>query len=187
MGYKPIKYTKLEKAELTPEYAKLNQIRPTKWARNSLKSLMDAGVFDYRHGQVTYKGERFFLCEASFMYILEKELKKVKNGLKVLWDCSFDFGKRLAKISGKQDPCRFVMDFLPALGFGDVLAVKKGKNYEVYFRLFPWTKWADEIDFMMLRGLLSGIFSGFEDRNIRFALKEKGISEGSFTLLLLSE
>ncbi|MEM7826777.1 MAG: hypothetical protein QXQ40_00955 [Candidatus Aenigmatarchaeota archaeon] len=42
------------------------------------------------------------------MYILEKELKKIKNGLKILWDCSFDFGKRLAKLSGKQEPCKFI-------------------------------------------------------------------------------
>ncbi|MEM5782449.1 MAG: hypothetical protein QXD43_04625, partial [Candidatus Aenigmatarchaeota archaeon] len=131
MGYKPIRCKKLEKGKLTPEYKIFNEIRPTSWARNSLKSLIDAGFFDYKHGQVTYRGERFFLCEASFMYILEKELKKIKNGLKILWDCSFDFGKRLAEISGKQEPCKFIMDFFPALGFGDILALKKKGRYEI--------------------------------------------------------
>ncbi|MEM5826354.1 MAG: hypothetical protein QXM64_03125 [Candidatus Aenigmatarchaeota archaeon] len=98
IGYKPIRCKKLEKAELSREYKIFNEIRPRSWARNSLKSLIDASFFDYKNGQVTYHRERFFLCEASFMYILEKELKKIKNGLKILWDCSFDFGKRLAEI-----------------------------------------------------------------------------------------
>ena len=73
MGYKPMRCTKLETLELDKEYGQFNQIRPTKWAKQSLKDLIDSGFFKYRHGQVTYQKERFFLCEASFMYVLEKE------------------------------------------------------------------------------------------------------------------
>ncbi len=122
MGYKPMrcKIDNMEIPKVDETYMEMNKIRKTKWARNSLRSLIDSGFFEYHHGQVTYKGERFFLCEASFMYILERELAKVKNGLRILWDVSFDFGKRLAEVSGKQDPCKFIMDFFPALGFGDM-------------------------------------------------------------------
>ncbi|MEM4625404.1 MAG: hypothetical protein QXJ28_01385, partial [Candidatus Pacearchaeota archaeon] len=63
IGYKPIRCKKLEKAELSREYKIFNEIRPRSWARNSLKSLIDASFFDYKNGQVTYHRERFFLCE----------------------------------------------------------------------------------------------------------------------------
>ncbi|MBU5678650.1 MAG: hypothetical protein KQA36_02025, partial [Candidatus Aenigmarchaeota archaeon] len=184
MGYKPIRCKKLEKGKLTPEYKIFNEIRPTSWARNSLKSLIDAGFFDYKHGQVTYRGERFFLCEASFMYILEKELKKIKNGLKILWDCSFDFGKRLAEISGKQEPCKFIMDFFPALGFGDILALKKKGRYEIFVKYFPWLEWYKDIDFTMFRGMLSGVISGFTGEKVELKKVEKSVSSGYFSLFI---
>ena len=120
-GYEPIRCTKLETIELTEDYEEFNKIRPTTWATNSLEDLINAGFFEYKHGQITYKGERFFLCEASFMYILEKELKKVKNGLDVLRQVSFDFGKKLSEISGKQEPCKFITDFFPALDLKSIL------------------------------------------------------------------
>ena len=184
MGYKPIRCTKLETLELTPEYEEFNRVRQTRWATNSLRSLIDSGFFEYRHGQVTYRGERFFLCEASFMYILERELKKIKNGLKVLWDASFSFGKKLARISGKQDPCKFIMDFFPALGFGDVLALTKRGKYEVYVNYFPWLKWWEEVDFTMFRGMLSGVISGFTGKKVELKKVEKDISGGYFSLYI---
>ena len=156
MGYRPIRCPKMETLQITKDYEEFNRVRPAKWASHSLRSMIDSGFFEYKHGQVTYNGERFFLCEASFMYILERELAKIKNGLKILWDCSFDFGKRLAEISGKQDPCKFIMDFFPALGFGDVLAVTKRGKYEIYVNYFPWLEWWNDIDFVMFRGMLSG-------------------------------
>ncbi|MEM5826335.1 MAG: hypothetical protein QXM64_03025, partial [Candidatus Aenigmatarchaeota archaeon] len=184
MGYKPIRCKKLEKGKLTPEYKIFNEIRPTSWARNSLKSLIDAGFFDYKHGQVTYRSERFFLCETSFMYILEKELKKIKNGLKILWDCSFDFGKRLAEISGKQEPCKFIMDFFPALGFGDILASRKEGRYEIFVKYFPWLEWYKDIDFTMFRGMLSGVISGFTEKNVKLKKIVKDIRGRDFILYL---
>jgi predicted hydrocarbon binding protein len=82
MGYKPLKCRELENLELDEQYEQFNQIRSTRWVKHSLRSLIDSGFFEFKHGQVTYEGERFFLCEASFRYILEKELTfyvKTKN------------------------------------------------------------------------------------------------------------
>jgi predicted hydrocarbon binding protein len=183
MGYKPLKCRELENLELDEQYEQFNQIRPTKWAKHSLRSLIDSGFFEFKHGQVTYEGERFFLCEASFMYILEKELKKLKSGLKILWEVSFDFGERLAKISGKQDPSKFISDFFPALGFGDILVTKKEGKYKIYVNYFPWTKWVDEIDFVMFRGLLSGVVSGFIGKKVELKKCKKDISAGYLSLI----
>jgi len=184
MGYKPIRCEEIEKVEMSQEYKKFNEIRPTKWATKSLKNLIDSGIFEYKHGQVTYKGERFFLCEASFMYILEKELKKIKNGLKILWDCSFEFGKNLAKISGKQDPCKFITDFFSALGFGDILVLKKKGKYEITVKYFPWFNYEKEINFTVFRGILSGVISGFTGKEIVLKKIEKDTREGNLSLYI---
>lgn len=182
MGYKPIKCTDIEKIELGKGYEEFNKVRPTNWSKNSLKDLIDSGFFNYTHGQVTYKNERFFLCESSFMYILEKELKKVENGLKILWDVSFDFGKRLTEISGKQDPCNFITDFFPALGFGDILVVTKKGKYEIIANYFPWMEMYKEIDFIMFRGILSGVISGFTGKKVELNKIDKDISAGYLSL-----
>ena len=178
MGYKPIKCTDLETIELGKEYEDFNKIRPTVWAKNSLRTLIDSGFFKYSHGMVTYKDERFFLCEASFMYILEKELKNIKDGLKVLLDVSFDFGKKIAEISGKQDPCKFITDFFPALGFGDVLAVTKKGEYEIIVNYFPWLGMYKDIGFTMFRGMLSGVISGFTGKKVELNKIDTDVSSG---------
>jgi len=184
MGYKPIKCIKLEKMKLTNNYIRFNKIRETKYSKYSLRDLIDIGFFQYSHGQITYNNERFFLCEASFMYILEKELKKVKNGLKVLWDCSFEFGKKLTEISKKQDPCKFIMDFFPALGFGDILATESGEKYKIYVNYFPWLNWWKDIDFTMFRGMLSGVISGFTEKKVELKKIKKDTSRGHLSLFI---
>ncbi|RLJ04959.1 MAG: hypothetical protein DRP18_04035 [Candidatus Aenigmatarchaeota archaeon] len=182
MGYKPFKCSKLEKLEITKDYQQFNQIRKTKWSNNSLRTLLDSGFLQYEHGQVIYKKERFFMCEASFIYILERELAKIKNGLKILWECSFAFGKKLASLIEKQDPCKFITDFFPALGFGDVLVVEKERNYEIFVNYFPWLDWWKDIEFVMFRGWLSGIISGLTRQNHQLNTIKKDVSGGYLSL-----
>lgn len=185
MGFKPTRAKAQETMDLDMEYVRFNKPAPTKWAKHSVRSLIDFGFFEYSRGQVTYKGERFFFCEASFMYLLERELKKVRGGTGKLWDVSFGFGKRLAKISGKQNPCKFIGDLFPAIGFGDVLAVvAKDGEYEVFANYFPWLRWAGEIDFVMFRGMLSGVISGFTNRETELKMVKKDTSLGGLSLYL---
>ncbi|MCK4634452.1 MAG: hypothetical protein KAT37_01120 [Candidatus Aenigmarchaeota archaeon] len=164
------------------DYNEINKIRPTKFATNSFLKLLDSDFFEQKHGVITGKDGRYILLEASFLYILEKELKKVKDGLKILWGVSFDFGKKLAKISKADDPCKFIMEFFPALGFGDIMATKSGEKYEIYVNYFPWLKWADEINFTMFRGILSGVISGSVNKKVELKKIEKDISMGHLSL-----
>jgi len=182
MNYKPIKCSDLEKIQFGKDYEGFNKIMPTNWAKLSSRNLIDSGFFKYSHGQITYNDERFFITEASFMYILERELKKVESGLKILWNVSFGFGKKLAEKSGKQDPCKFIMDFFPALGFGDILAVTKKGEYEIIVNYFPWLDMYKEIDFVMFRGMLSGVISGFTGKTVELNKIEKDLTSGYLSL-----
>ncbi|MBN1860306.1 MAG: hypothetical protein JW840_02470 [Candidatus Thermoplasmatota archaeon] len=187
MGYHPLKTCVNEKVFLGREYSKFNRIRTTEWAKLSLRSLIDSGFFRYNHGQVEYRKERFFLCEASFMYILERELKKTKGAMDILWDTSFEFGKTLAEIAEAGDAQQFIMEFLPVLGFGDILCNRNGGKHEIYVKYFPWMRLAgSEIDFLMFRGMLSGIISQIEGRKIELKKIEKDVSKGYLSLFISS-
>ena len=183
-GYTPIHCNDMENLDVDDKYREFNKIRPTRWASYSLRNLIDSKFFRYTHGLVTYNTERFFLCEASFMYFLEKGLRNVNGGLEFLWDISFDFGKKLTEKLAKQDPCKFIMDFFPALGFGDILAIVKKGKYNISVNYSPWTKWADDTDFILFRGMLSGVISGFTNKKIQLKKIEKEERNGYLTLVL---
>ena len=183
--------TDLEKLEIDSKYMEINKIRPTQFARYSLKDLIDSGFFKYSKGSVHYKDERHFLCEASLMYILEKELKKLKGAGKILFDVSFDYGKSLAEkrkqetnntdyFSGTAEG--FITNYMSALGWGDVLVMKKSGKYTVISNYFPWTKWAKNIKFIMFRGIISGLLSGFLNKKITLKKFQTDFSEGFLTV-----
>ena len=181
-GLKPFRTGKMEPLKLDREYLETNQTRPTRWASHSLRSLIDSGFFKYSRGQVTFKSERFFLCEASLMYVLEKELAKLSGGLKTLFDVSFGFGREIARLSGSKDPARFIGDLFPALGFGDILVEKR--PWKVMVNCFPWTKWADDISFAMFRGMLSGVITEMAGEKVILKKTRKYRSGDGFSLVL---
>lgn len=170
---------------LQKEYNTINEIRPAKFATNSFEKLLDSGFLKQKGGVITAKEGRYMLLEASLMYLLERELKKLKGGLDVLWDVSVDFGKKLAEISGKDDPAAIIMDLFPALGFGDIYVEKLGPSkYRIIVNYFPWTKWADEVDFTMFRGMLSGVISGSLGKKVELKKVEKDLSMGYLSLVI---
>ena len=180
-GLKPFTVRGMEALALDKQYLEANRTRPAKWACHSLRSLIDSGFFRYSRGQVTFKDQRFFLCEASLMYVLEKELAKVRGGRKALLDVAIGFGKQIARASGSRDPAAFIADLFPALGFGDILVEKK--PWKILVNCFPWTKWADSIDFVMFRGMLSGVVSELSGEEIVFDKVRKYMSADGFSLV----
>jgi hypothetical protein len=180
MGLKFFTMNNLKNLDLGHSYGEINKIRQAQYAKNSLKNLMDSGVFRYSHGIINYKDERFFLSEASFMYIIEKELRG--KDLSKLFEISYEWGEQLAKNEKKNEPIRFIQDFFPALGWGDILVMKKDGKYSVYVNYFPWTKWHKEIKYVVFRGTLSGIISGFEGKKIHLNKITTDLSRGYFSL-----
>ncbi len=164
------------------KYNGINSIRKARYTSNSFKSLIDGGFLKYREGTIKMEDERFLLIESSVMYLLERELKKLEDGLDILWNVSFRWGENFSKNIKKQDPSKFISDFFPALGFGDIL-VKKDP-WKVLINYFPWTKWADEIDFAMFRGMLSGIISGLTGKKIELKNARKKLTLDGFSLVL---
>lgn len=179
------KETNLEDLEIEYDrYEEMNKIRETQYAKNSFEDLINIGFFDYSRGVVKHKDERYFLCEASLPYIIEMELKKLEGATKILFDCAFDHGKKIAKLQGECNFQEFMMQFLSACGYGDILVLELGGGYKVTNFYFPWTKFADEVKFEMYRGLVSGLISGCLNKEIIFSKLEIDTLGKGLTLIL---
>ena len=180
MKLKFISAPDLNDLELENSYNSINAVRETEYSKTSFKDLVDTGFFTQRTGIIKHNDERFLLLESSIMYILENELKKLKGAIKILFNISFNCGKEIMKKEPMKNKEKFITDFFGALGFGDVLVLKKDNKYNIIINYFPWTKWADKIDFAMLRGMISGILS--TDRKVILKKIEKDISKGYFSI-----
>jgi len=165
------------------EYRSINEIRDVLYAKNSLKDLIDVGIFEFRNGILSYKDDRYFIVEASVAYLLEKELKKLKGGESLLFNLSFDYGKSLASKQKGEDPSKFIMDFMSSLGWGDVFATKEDGKYVIRVICFPWTEWYKETKHVIFRGMLSGIISGFLERKVVLKEIKTGFYKGAFLLV----
>ncbi len=143
----------------------INAIRPCRFNNNSFKALLDSHFFNYEKGIVIKENERHFLIESYAMYFLERELKKIDKSNKILFDLSFEFGKSLSRIKEKNYET-FISTYLSALGYGDISVSLKKDKFHVSVDYFPWSPSVGEINFAYFRGVISGLLSGFNGRNI---------------------
>lgn len=172
----------------SPEYAdynKFNDIRPLKSAKNSLQQLINMGFFSYKKGSVEYNKDRYFLADSSIIYTLEDEIGKLKNGLDILFQAAFDFGKSLSE-SRSDDYRGFIADFFPALGWGGIMATSEGGKVKVYAECFPWLENYAQHKYIVFRGMLSGALSGFLNREV-LLLDYKGYIQNNSLNIVASE
>jgi len=176
-GFKPFISKSLDDMVIDYDYLEINKERETNFSKYSLKKFIDFGVLKYDHGTIDYKKERFFLCEASIMYILEKMLKRFKNADEVLFDISFSWGEKIVKteafaegrtVFSDMRPEQFISEIMSSLGWGDILVFKKGSKYGVLSNFFPWTKLAKDVNYTMFRGILSGMLTGFSAKKLPY-------------------
>ena len=159
-------------------YEEMNKVRESQYAKNSLEDLLDTNFFDYQKGQLKFRGDRYFVCEAHLMYFLEKELQHLPSGDKILFDVSFDFGKNLANSVGSEQYKKFMMDYLPALGWGDVLVSSDNNRHKIISSYFPWTEYFADSRFTLFRGICSGMLSGFTGKEVILDKVNTSISNG---------
>jgi predicted hydrocarbon binding protein len=166
-------------------YNKFNEEVELKYNK-SFNSYLNAKVFRYHNGiiELASNKERFFLVEVSGLYLLELELKK--NGMD---DSLFETAKEVGKTIFKEfnsNP-ETMLEVLTALGWGEVLLASKENNkISIAINHFPWTSWYEKIDFLIIGGFLSGIFSSIYSRDIIFN-KPKIDMHNNYLVLLFKE
>ena len=158
---------KLPEQKFDATYKTLNKIRNTTYAQNSLKDLINIGFFRYRKGILSYKNMRFFGCEAHILYLLEQEISKLEGGKQLLFETCFEYGKFLQRTYGHKDYKKFISDFFPSLGFGDILIVDSNK-LSIGVTHYPWSVFSDQSEYIIFRGVMSGFVSNSLGRPIKF-------------------
>ena len=146
-------------------YESLNKIRPAEYSNTSLQDLLRIGFFEYKQGMITYNNNRFFPVESHILYFLEKEISKLKNGEEILFNTCFEYGKKLREIYGYEDYKKFIPDFFPALGFGDITFLDSNTIAAIYY---PWTIFSEESKYIIFRGIVSGFVSDALKQKIEF-------------------
>lgn len=153
--------------------------------KKSFQNFLNAKIFNYSNGIIMYKQtERFFLMEVSGMFLLEMGL--TNNRMKqIMFDSAFSTGQ---KLFGKIDSSNLmgIMDILAALGWGEVRILQSVGDIKVLISHFPWTKHYKDINFLLIRGILSGIFSNRCGKKIIFKKPKIDISKGHLALLFNS-
>lgn len=164
--------------QFSTQYKSLNLIRPAQFAKNSLKSLLDSRLFRYDHGFLHYGDIRYFHGESHVIYLIEKDLAQLPGGEECLFEASFEFGQMLQKTYGGKDYKKFIMDYFPALGWGDILVKsEESGKISVISQYYPWTKYSSSTKFTIFRGVISGFISGCLDRKVQFLTFNRSISE----------
>jgi predicted hydrocarbon binding protein len=187
MKLKPFQERKLENLELEQGYQSINEIRAATFSSYSFKSLIDSGFFAFSHGVAEHNKMRYFGLEASYIYMLEEELKKINGAEKVIFDTAFDFGKNVAEKDKTDNAKKFVADFMSALGWGDTMITKKHGKYIIISNYYPWTMFSKDSNFIVYSGIISGLFSGFLDKKIVFKPASKDLTSGYFSLTMIQK
>jgi hypothetical protein len=172
----------LNKIEYTPTYRDLNKIDKPHYAKSSLKNLIDTHFFLYSNNILTFQGERHFFCEFDILPVIEKEIQKLENGRDILFKCAFDYGKTIARKS-KNMPEKLIMDYMSSTGWGDIL-VGKGSSgrYFVTVLSFPWSNSIEGTDYVVFRGIVSGVLSESIGSEIIFKTTNTSISQGKLNV-----
>jgi predicted hydrocarbon binding protein len=179
-GAPTLKETSLSGYALETYYPEFNKIADVKHPM-SLKNLIDSRFFNYAHGVLSHDGERFFIIEASALYVLEKELAKKTWGKKILAEVGRQGGEAYA-FSDVNYAASDIEKFLTAFGLGDpFIKIEEGKVSAMIVR-FPWTKDADEVEFILVRSLLEGFLSKALNKKIEFFTARKDYSCGFLAL-----
>lgn len=131
-----------------------NEIKNIK--KPSFNNLINSGLVSYKNNRFSVDKTSFFQSNISFFYILENEFK-IKGYDDILFDASFDFSisffENIFKNVEKEKRLAFAGDFLSAFGYGDVNIF----NDHIICKAFPWNPLAEKIDFMIFKGIFSGI------------------------------
>ncbi|MBU0761933.1 MAG: hypothetical protein KKD39_02815 [Candidatus Altiarchaeota archaeon] len=154
-----IKYTEM--------YAEFNKVRPTEYTKLTLDEMIQAQVVNYDNGKVLLGEIRHFEIDAHILYILEAECSKLSGGEDILFEVAFNQGKEIMA-NASSPTLQFIMDYLSALGWGDLIILDIDDGYKVDSNFFPWTQYSDKCRYTVFRGLLSGMVSQVLGKETRF-------------------
>jgi predicted hydrocarbon binding protein len=154
----PYSTTDLPNISYTEEYVIFNKIRKTEYASLTLDGLIEAQVAKYEDGKVLIGQMRHFEFDPHILYIIEEECARLTGAEELLFNIAFEQGKRLIQNRGNSS-IQFIMDYMSAMGWGDLLILETDNKYKVASNYYPWTVYSQNSKYLLFRGLISGMIS----------------------------
>jgi hypothetical protein len=146
-------------------------------------SVIKKGIFSYKDGKITYQGERYFDSGIITYYLIEYGLQRLQGAKDILYDVSFNFGKKIGLDKNKEH----IVNYLSALGWGDILFALKTDEEFVHIDYFPWCPLESEIEqYSLIAGLVSGLMSSLLKKDIRLknTIKATNTIQNKFSLTI---
>jgi len=154
----PLTETSLEEVFQDENYKEMNMFRETYHAKVSLADLINCGVVSYERGKLIFNGERYFPVDSHLLYFMEREISSLDEGEEDLFNVCFKWASDLAS-TGEYTPEYLITEFLPSLGFGEILITGGKEQPVVVINYYPWTIFSKESNYPIIKGILSGILS----------------------------
>jgi len=178
--------TNVKNLEVDSTYRSINKVMPTSFSQKSFDDLLKSNIFIYKKGIIKKEHERFFVVETSSMYLIEKEFQKNRKALDILYKSSINTGRNMAA-SFSLSSTMALMDLLTAFGWGDVLVENKSGKIRIIMKYFPWTRFAKDIKFIAMRGLIEGMLLEILKKKIHLKLSDKKTEAGGISLIFISD
>ena len=115
----------LDDLEFAQEYKSMNEIRKIKSSTYSFQQFINSKLFSFKEGIILRGDQRFFIYEISGLYMLENELLKDELTKNILYETSFEVGKKMLLDHKQNLTLNDLIDLLTAFGWGDVLIIEK--------------------------------------------------------------
>lgn len=167
--------------DISRDYKIFNEIKDTDYADNSMEDFEEVGFFEHSEGLFYHNKFRYIWTESSLIELIGSELGD-EHG-EELFKSAYEVGREIAEDETDRNMEKFIVEYLSATGWGDTKIKEKGEKFEVQSLMFPWTKFTPDTDFPMFRGLVSGMISAFEDRDVKLKHVEKDDKGGTFSLI----
>jgi predicted hydrocarbon binding protein len=167
--------------DISRDYKIYNEIKDTDYADNSMEDFEEVGFFEHHEGLFYHNDFRYIWTESSLIELIGSELGDEYG--EELFNSAYEVGKEIAEDETDRNMEKFIVEYLSATGWGDTKIKRKENGIEVQSLMFPWTKFTPDTDFPMFRGLVSGMISAFEDREVKLKHIEKDDRGGSFSLI----
>jgi predicted hydrocarbon binding protein len=161
------------------KYLQMNALKPCQYATSSLKKLIEQKIFQLTGMHIKYKDMSMINISDVFIYILEMNLDNKSKDM--LYDISFESGKSIKNIPNTS----FIVNFISALGWGDLLIQSAGGKVAAKLDMFPWRYEEKDIaDFSLFSGFISGLLSSYYKKDLRLRKIKKTYVGNSFSVLM---
>lgn len=154
-------------------YNQINSIKPIHYSKNSLKDLMYSDFVKYEQGILNFGEFRHFLIGSNFLYDIEEEMGKLDGGI-ILFNSAKEVGK---KIGANNNDLSMNLELLSGFGWGDFFVIPENKKLIVTIIHYPWFERINNHDCTFISGLLSGLFSTINHKDINFKVSKKDLSD----------